>query len=119
MQEGSFVKYQLTCSTEDGRIADWIASQLSKRLGPEAISAKGFVIEPKGKAKILTIIRNPAKNPPYQVLALARGYGRRFGVTIVEGELVGEVPLEVLLDCAGYALLASKIRPGQVQTETK
>lgn len=117
MQKTSSVEYRLTCSTEDGRIADWIANQLSKRLGPKAVSAKGFVVEPKGKAQILTIIKDPRTNPPYQVLALAKCFGRCFGVTIVEGELVGEVPFEVLLDCAGFALSAAKIRPGQVQLE--
>lgn len=117
MDRCNAVQYNLTCSTKDGRVADWIADQLVKSLGSEAISAVGIAVEPAGRARVLTVIKEPLKHPPFQVLEAAKGLGRRFGVEIVEADIIGEVPLEVLLVCAGYSLSVSKIRPSQIHRE--
>lgn len=114
MDRSGTLSYNLTCSTEDGRIADWIAHQLEKDLGSDAISAMGVVIGQKSKARVLTVIKKPMEVPPYKVLELAKALGRQFGVDIVEADIVGEIPLEVVLACAEHALSVRCIRSSQV-----
>ena len=117
MEGNNGLQYNLTCSTKDGRIADWIASQLRKRLGSEKISAEGISVEPSSNARVLTIIYDPFENPPYQVLELAKGFARQFGVEIVEADIIGDISLEVVLACAGYALSVPRIRHSQVRIQ--
>lgn len=117
MHMSGCVRYNLTCSTEDGRVADWIARELQKRIGQGVISAKGIAVEPGSNARILTVIYDPVKQPPYKVLEMARALGRRFNVEITDADIVGDIPLEVVLVCAGYALSVARIRPTQVSME--
>lgn len=117
MQGYNGVQYNITCSTDDGRIADWIAVQLRKHLGSNKISARGICMGASLNAKVLTVIHDPVEIPPYKVLELARGFARRFGVEIMEADIVGDIPLEVLLACAGYALSVRRIRSGQIRME--
>lgn len=115
MDRSEALRYNLICSTEDGRVADWIAKQLVKKIGSEAISAVGIASEPVGRARVLAKLYDPVTSPPYEVLEAARGFARRFGVDIVEAEIVGDIPLEVLLACAEYALSVRCIRTSQVK----
>ena len=112
--EASTVKYNLTLSTDDGRIADWVAKQLVRFWGEERISASGFVREPNPQARVLTVIYDPAACPPYRVLEKVRVAARQFCVDVVEADIVGEIPLSVLLETAEYTLMVRCIRPGQV-----
>ncbi|MGI6553879.1 MAG: hypothetical protein ACOX2P_00340 [Bacillota bacterium] len=114
MDRSGALRYNLTCSTDDGRIADWIANQLEKDLGLENISATGIVFGPDSLARVLTVIKKPAEVPPYKVLEAAKALGRRFAVDIIEADIIGEIPLEVVLDCAEYALSVRQIRSSQV-----
>ena len=101
MDRSGALRYNLTCSTEDGRIADWIANQLEKDLGLENISATGIVLGPDSLARVLTVIKKPAEVPPYKVLrqqspgeAVAVDIDRHYRRNSFGGGL----------DCAEYAL---------------
>lgn len=117
MDNSQVLNYNLTCSTDDGRIADWIARQLEIKIGREIISATGVVLHPSKSVRVLTIIRNPAECPPYRVLEMAMGLAKRFCVDILEGDIVGEIPFEVVLACAGYAMAVRRIEPSQIAYE--
>lgn len=108
------LNFNLICSTDDGRIADWIAQQLVDTIGRDAISAVGVVLQLSGKTKVLTVIKDPLKTPPYRVLELARGMSRRFCVEILETEVIGKVSFPVVLACAQYAMGGCRIKRGQV-----
>jgi len=111
------VRYNFTLSTDDGRVASWIARQLEERWGSGRIWARGIVREPVQEARVLTKIRDIQTVPLTEVLEIVRAAGRRFNVDVVEADLVGDVPLEVILAAAERALMVSRIRPGQISWE--
>jgi len=108
------VRYNFTLSTDDGRVASWIARQLEERWGSERIWARGIVREPVQEARVLTKIMDIQTVPLIEVLEKVRAAGRRFSVDVVEADLVGDIPLEVILAAAEYALMVSRIRPAQI-----
>ncbi|HBT20664.1 MAG TPA: hypothetical protein DEA47_04805 [Peptococcaceae bacterium] len=111
------MRYNLILSTDDVRVASYIAKGLVDIWGKEKIWARGIVREAleAQEARILTGIRDVEGVPPLKVLEYVRAVGMRFNVDVVAAEIVGDVSLRAVLSAAEQALMVEKIRPSQIR----
>jgi len=81
-------------NTADKGVADKIAKAVRESSGGLVnIQAKGMFIEEKGLAQVSMNLLDYTKTPLYRITELVKLEARRFGVEVVEGELIGLMPL--------------------------
>jgi len=61
-------------------------------------------IEEKGLAQVSMNLLDYTKTPLYRITELVKLEARRFGVEVVEGELIGLMPLGAALNSLSYYL---------------
>jgi len=112
------VAYNVNLGTSDVKIAKAIARAVRAKTGGLAfIKALGVLVEGDDGRQIAQVTMNvtdPFRTPLYRVFELVRLEAERYGVPVVGSELVGLVPLEVLLDAARYYLRLEAFATEQV-----
>jgi glutamate formiminotransferase len=119
------VAYNVNLGTSEVRIAKAIARAIrAKTGGLHHVKALGVLIEerdpsgssPSGRtlAQVTMNIVDPFQTPLYRVLEMVRLEAARYGVPVVGSEIVGLVPLSVLLETVRYYLQMEGFRDDQV-----
>jgi glutamate formiminotransferase / 5-formyltetrahydrofolate cyclo-ligase len=109
------VAYNVNLGTGDVRVAKEIAHAVRARDGGLAgVKALGLALAEPGRVQVSMNVVDPFRTPLYRVLELVRLEAARYGVAVVGSEVVGMLPLAVLLETARYYLQAPGLGEGQV-----
>jgi glutamate formiminotransferase len=109
------IAYNVYLSTDNVEIADKIAKAIRHISGGlRYVKALGMMIEERKLTQVSMNLVNYQKTPIYRVFELIRAEARRYGVHIVDSEIVGMVPSEALIDTAQYYLQLAGFSPSQV-----
>jgi len=104
------IAYNIYLNTKDVSIAEKIAKSIRESSGGlRFIQAKGMYIEEKGMAQVSMNILNYKKAPLYRVFEIVKMEAERYGVSVVESELVGLMPLKAALDSLAFYLRFPKL----------
>jgi glutamate formiminotransferase len=109
------VAYNVNLATSDVEIAEAIARAVrAKTGGLQNVKALGVMLAERNLAQVTMNVVDPFHTPLYRVLELVRLEAARFGVPVLGSEIVGLVPLSVLLDAARYYLQLEGFDDNQV-----
>jgi glutamate formiminotransferase len=109
------IAYNVYLSTNNIEIADKIGKAVRHISGGlRYVKALGMMIEERNLTQVSMNLVNYQKTPIYRVFELIRAEARRYGVHIVDSEIVGLVPSEALIDTAQYYLQLAGFSPSQV-----
>jgi len=109
------IAYNVYLSTNNIEIADKIGKAVRHISGGlRYVKALGMMIEKRNLTQVSMNLVNYQKTPIYRVFELIRAEARRYGVHIVDSEVVGLVPSEALIDTAQYYLQLAGFSPSQV-----
>jgi len=109
------VAYNVNLSTPDVSIAKSIARTVrAKTGGLQNVKALGVLLQERNIAQVTMNVVDPFQTPLYRVLEMVRMEAARYGVSVVGSEVVGLVPLTVLLESARYYLQLEGFRDDQV-----
>lgn len=97
------IAYNIYLDTTDEKIAEAIARSIRESSGGHKyLQAKGMFISEKNMAQVSMNILDFNKLPIYRVVELVRIEARRYGVHIMETELIGLVPIQAVLSSFAY-----------------
>jgi glutamate formiminotransferase len=109
------VAYNVNLGTSEVDIAKAIARAVrAKTGGLNNVKALGVMLKGRNLAQVTMNVVDPFRTPLYRVLELVRIEAARYGVPIVGSEVVGLVPLSVILDTVRYYLQMEGFRDDQV-----
>lgn len=109
------VAYNVNLSTPDVSIAKAVARAVRARTGGlQNVKALGVMLQDRNLAQVSMNVVDPFQTPLYRVLEMVRMEAARYGVSVVGSEVVGLVPLTVLLESARYYLQLEGFRDDQV-----
>jgi glutamate formiminotransferase len=72
------------------------------------------MLEERGRAQVSMNLVDPQRTSLYTALETVRMEARRFGVSVLDSEIVGLAPLECLVETARYYLQLPDFRSTQV-----
>lgn len=103
------IAYNLNLDTDDVNIAKRIAESIRERNGGlNCVKAMGFMIDDdktgKRYAQVSINMTNYEVTPLYRVTELVKAEARRWGVRVVQTEVIGLCPMKALIDSAEYYL---------------
>lgn len=93
-----------------------IASQIAKRIrhiggGLRYVKAIGIMLDDRNLAQVSMNLTDFTKTSVYRAFELIKMEAKRYGVNVLESELVGLVPMQALVDCAEYYLQLASFGP--------
>lgn len=96
-----------------------IASQIAKRIrhiggGLRYVKAIGIMLDDRNLAQVSMNLTDFTKTSVYRAFELIKMEAKRYGVNVLESELVGLVPMQALVDCAELLLAAGKLRTDDI-----
>ena len=109
------IAFNVNLNTTDVDVAKKIAKAVRSSSGGYAtIQGAGFMLEEQGMAQVSMNFLDYKKTPIYRVVETIRSEASRYGVEIVECELVGAAPMEAFLQCAEFYLRMSDSLEGHM-----
>lgn len=99
------VAYNINLSTDNLEIATKIARNIRHiNGGLRYVKAMGVELKERNITQVSINMTDYTRTALYRAFELVRIEARRYGVTIIGSEIVGLVPMEVLIDTASYYL---------------
>ena len=77
------------------------------------VKAMGFALEDRGIVQVSMNLTNFEKTPIFRVFELVKREAARYGVNVLESEIVGLVPAAALVQAAEYYLQLEGFRPSR------
>ncbi len=109
------IAFNVNLGTDDLKIADKIAKKIRYISGGlRYCRAIGVALEDKGIVQVSINLTNYTKTSIYQVFELVGIEAKRYGVNVVGSEIVGQVPVEALVDAALYYLRTGDFTANQL-----
>lgn len=109
------VAFNANLGTSDVDIAKAIARAVrAKTGGLHNVKALGIMLKERNLAQVSMNVVDPFQTPLYRVLEMVRAEAARYGVPVVGSEIVGLVPLSVILDSARHYLQLEGFQDDQV-----
>ncbi len=109
------VAFNVNLATPKLEIAKRIASAIREKGGGLlGVKALGINLASRGIVQVSMNITMPFKTPLYRVFEMVKMEAKRYGVEVESTELIGPVPLQVLLDTLSYYLLLRDFKIEQV-----
>jgi len=113
------IAYNINLSTKDISIAKKIARSIRESSGGfRYIQAREMPLDEKGCVQVSINILNYKKAPIYRIFEIVKMEADRFGVSILESELVGLMPMKAALDSLSFYLQFPELNEDQI-LETK
>lgn len=107
--------YNVNLGTPDVEIAKAIARAVrAKTGGLQNVKALGVMLHERNQAQVTMNVVDPFRTPLYRVLELVRLEAARYGVPVVGTEIIGLVPLTLIVEAARYYLQLEGFRDDQV-----
>ncbi len=109
------IAYNVNLNTQDISIGKKIAKALrAKDGGFTFVKALAFFLEDKKMVQISMNLTNYRKTPIHRVFELVKLEASRYGVSVVESEVVGLVPLEAMIETAKFYLQLNGFKGDQI-----
>lgn len=109
------VAYNVNLTTADVVVAKKIAAAVRERSGGLAnVKALGVYLEDEKRAQVTMNLVNCEATPIHRVVELIKAEAARYGVGVVETEVVGLVPVQYLLDAAAHYLQLNRFSSDQI-----
>lgn len=97
------VAFNINLSTEDVKVAKAIAKIIRESSGGlRCVKALGIYLGDKHCAQVSINMTDYTVTPLYRVLELVKAEAARYGVTVMECEVIGLSPMNALIDSAMY-----------------
>jgi len=113
------IAYNINLSTKDISIAKKIARSIRESSGGlRYIQAREMPLDEKGCVQVSINILNYKKAPIYRIFEIVKMEADRFGVSVLESELVGLMPMKAALDSLSFYLQFPELNEDQI-LETK
>ena len=109
------IAYIINLDTSRLDVAKKIAAAIRHSSGGlRYVKAAGFMLEDRGIAQVSMNLTNYERTPIFRVFEIVRREAARYGVSILESEIVGLVPSAALLSAAEFYLQIERFGPDQV-----
>ncbi len=109
------IAYNINLNTDRVDVAKKIASAIRHSSGGlRFVKAMGLLLEDRKIAQVSMNLTNYQKTPIFRVFEMVKREAERYGVTILESEIVGLVPSAALTASAEYYLQLEGFSPNQV-----
>jgi glutamate formiminotransferase len=111
----ALIAYNINLATDRLDVAKKIAAAIRHSSGGfRFVKAAGFALEDRGIVQVSMNLTNYEKTPMFRVFETVKREAARYGVQILESEIVGLVPSAALLAAAQYYLQIDGFNPQQV-----
>ena len=109
------IAYNINLNTDRLEVAKKIAAAIRHSSGGlRYVKAMGVKVEDRNLAQVSINLTNYQKTPIFRVFEIVKREAERYGVAILESEIVGLVPSAALLDAAGFYLQLERFGSEQV-----
>ena len=109
------IAYNINLNTDRVEVAKKIAAAIRHSSGGlRFVKAMGLLLEDRRIAQVSMNLTNYQKTPIFRVFEMVKREAERYGVTILESEIVGLVPSAALTATAEYYLQIEAFSPNQV-----
>ena len=109
------IAYNINLNSDRLDVAKKIAAAIRHSSGGlRFVKAMGIMLEDRRIAQVSMNLTNYEKTPIFRVFEMVKREAERYGVSILESEIVGLVPSAALLGAAEYYLQIADFKPGQV-----
>jgi glutamate formiminotransferase len=109
------IAYNINLNTDRLDVAKKIAAAIRHSSGGlRYVKAMGVKIEDRNLAQVSMNLTNYQKTPIFRVFEIVKREAERYGVTILESEIVGLVPSAALVDAAGFYLQLERFGSNQI-----
>ena len=99
------IAYNVNLATQDLKVAKKIAKAVRHISGGfRYVKAIGLELKEKGLVQVSMNLTNFKKSPVFRVFETVKREAARYGVNVVESEIIGMIPLQALLDVAMWYL---------------
>jgi len=113
------VAFNVNLGTSDVRIAKTIARAIrAKTGGLQNVKAMGVMLKERSLAQVSMNVVDPFHTPLYRVLEAVRMEAERYGIPVVGTEILGPIPLTLILESFRYYLQVEGFRDDQVLEAT-
>lgn len=109
------IAYNINLATTRLDVAKQIASAVRHSSGGlRYVKAMGLPLEERGIVQVSMNLTNYEKTPIHRVFELVKREAARYGVSVIESEIIGLVPSAALTQSAAWFLQVSDFSEGQV-----
>jgi glutamate formiminotransferase / 5-formyltetrahydrofolate cyclo-ligase len=109
------IAYNINLATDRLDVAKKIAAAIRQSSGGfRYVKAAGFKLEDRGIVQVSMNLTNYEKTPIFRVFEIVKREAARYGVSILESEIVGLVPSAALAAAAEFYLQIDGFKPEQV-----
>lgn len=109
------IAYNINLNTNRLDVAKKIAAAIRHSSGGfRFVKAAGFELKDRGVVQVSMNLTNYEKTPIFRVFETVKREADRYGVSILESEIVGLVPAAALNACAEYYLQVAGFSPAQI-----
>lgn len=109
------IAYNINLNTDRVEVAKKIAAAIRHSSGGlRYVKAAGFMLEDRRIAQVSMNLTNYQKTPIYRVFEMVRREAARYGVSILESEIVGLVPSAALVGAAEFYLQLERFGDNQI-----
>ena len=113
------IAYNINLATDRLDVAKKIAAAIRHSSGGfRFVKAMGIALEDRGIVQVSINLTNYEKTPMFRVFETVKREAARYGVNVLESEIVGLVPAAAMVATAEYLLQLEGFKPDQV-LETK
>jgi glutamate formiminotransferase len=111
----ALIAYNINLATDRIDVAKKIASAIRHSSGGyRFVKAAGFKLEDRGIVQVSMNLTNYEKTPIFRVFETVKREAARYGVSVLESEIVGLIPSAALLATAEYCLQIEGFKGEQV-----
>jgi len=111
----ALIAYNINLATNRLDVAKKIAAAIRHSSGGyRFVKAAGFRLEDRGIVQVSMNLTNYEKTPMFRVFETVKREAERYGVAVLESEIVGLVPSAALLSAAEHFLQIERFDPNQV-----
>jgi glutamate formiminotransferase len=109
------IAYNINLATDRIDVAKKIAAAIRQSSGGfRYVKAAGFKLEDRGVVQVSMNLTNYEKTPIFRVFETVKREAARYGVAILESEIVGLVPSAALAGAAEFYLQLEGFKPDQI-----
>jgi glutamate formiminotransferase len=109
------VAYNINLNTDRVEVAKKIAAAIRHSSGGlRYVKAAGFMLEDRRIAQVSMNLTNYQKTPVFRVFEMVKREAARYGVSILESEIIGLVPSAALVSAAEFYLQLERFGPQQI-----
>ena len=113
------VAFNVYLSGSDERAAKEVAKRVRERSGGLVhVRAIGFAVPERACVQVSMNLLDPLATPPYRALELVRLEATRFGMQVLDTEIVGLIPMAALAESAAHYLQLRGFKPEAQVIET-